>query len=329
MEAEAKVFRQRNLATTYHPRGEVLKLQRVSVLLNSFAGQSQGRQSNKLRGALEETFKTHSISASLDFLAGKDLRAGAERALQRVVEGEVDAIIVGGGDGTISTVASVLVGSGVPLGIIPLGTLNHFAKDLQIPLAIEEAVALVVAGNSRNVDVGEVNGRVFINNSSIGIYPFLVHDRERRTRLGLPKWFAMLLAGVRAFRYFPLHRLSICTADWTEAYRSPCVFVGNNLYHISAPALGTRMRLDQGQLCLHLAKHESRLALIGLACRSFLGLLQQQDLRTFSPLAVEISSHHRRLLVAFDGEIEIMQSPLKYRIRPAALRVFAPPVADN
>ena len=308
-----------------------MKPQRVCVLLNASSGTFAGEGRDKISSALQTAFQNHALTASLEFLKGEDLRAGAERALQRVTGGQLDAIIVGGGDGTISTVTGVMAGSGVPIGIIPLGTLNHFAKDLEIPMAIDAAVAVIAAGSSHPVDVGEVNGRIFINNSSIGIYPYLVLDRERRTgREGLPKWLAMILAGLRALRYFPLRRLLIRTAGGATEYRSPCVFVGNNVYRISGRSLGTRDRLDEGQLSVYVAKQQSRLALLWLAFRSVLGFLDQQtDLRAFHLPAVEISSHHRRLLIAFDGEIEAIRSPLHYRIRPGALRVFAPVHADT
>ena len=87
--------------------------------------------------------------------------------------GEIDAIVVGGGDGSVRTVAGVLADTGVPLGVLPLGTLNHFAKDLGIPLKVEQAAAAIAAGHTRNVDIAEVNGKTFINNSSIGIYPYM------------------------------------------------------------------------------------------------------------------------------------------------------------
>lgn len=301
-----------------------MKPQRVRVLLNASSGKSQGR--NKLRAALALAFEKHELSASVEFLSGEGLRDAAERALQKVCAGELDAIIVGGGDGTISTLAGVVAGTDVPLGIIPLGTLNHFAKDLKIPLDLDEAVALIAAGDVRSVDVGEVNGRIFINNSSIGLYPYLVVDRERRRRRErMPKWIAMILAGLRALRYFPVHRLSIRAAGTTETDRSPCVFVGNNVYQLNGRSLGTRERLDEGELSVYIAKQQSRLALLWLSCRAFLGFLnEQQDLRSFNIPAVDISSRHRRLLVAFDGEVETMRSPLHYRIRPRALRVFAP-----
>jgi YegS/Rv2252/BmrU family lipid kinase len=304
-----------------------LKPQRVRVLLNASSGKSQGR--NKLRAALASAFEKHELSASVEFLSGEGLRDAAERALQKVCAGELDAIVVGGGDGTISTLAGVFAGTDVPLGILPLGTLNHFAKDLNIPLDLDKAVALIAAGHVRSVDVGEVNSRIFINNSSIGLYPYLVVERERRTRrAGLPKWLAMILAAFRALRYFPVRRLSIRAAGATETDRSPCVFVGNNIYRLNGRSLGTRDRLDEGQLSLYVAKQQSRIALLWLSCRSFLGLLdEQRDLRSFIVPTVDISSRHSRLLVAFDGEVDTMRSPLHYRIRPRALRVFAPSTA--
>jgi diacylglycerol kinase family enzyme len=303
-----------------------LKPRRVSVLLNASSGKSAGGEGDKTEAALRAAFSNHGLSANLEFLKGEDLRAAAERALQKVKAGESDAVAVGGGDGTISTVAGVLAGSDVPLGVIPLGTLNHFAKDLKIPLAIEDAVALIATGSTRSVDVGEANDRAFINNSSIGLYPDLVLNRERRrSGQSLPKWLALIVAAFRTWQYFPLRRLTIHAGGMAEAYRSPCVFVGNNIYRLSGPSLGTRDALDEGQLSLYVAKQQSRLALLWLSCRSFFGFLnEQQDLRSYILPAVEISSHDRRLLVSFDGEIETMRSPLHYRIRPRALRVFAP-----
>ena len=306
-----------------------LKRQRVVALLNASAG-SVGRQDNANLGeTLTAAFERHGISATLEFLPAAELRSGAERAVRQAIDQELDAVVVGGGDGTIRTVASVLADSGVPLGIIPLGTLNHFAKDLGIPLALYDAVAVIAAGETRFVDAGEVNGEIFINNSSIGIYPYLVFDRERRRSSdGHAKWVAMLLAALRTLRNFPLRRLSIFAEGWSGPCRSPCVFVGNNDYCLAGRALGKRERLDGGELCLYVAKEQGRLALFWLACRSVLGLLDQShDLRTVKVSAAEINSHTSRLLVACDGEVDFIRTPLRYRTRPAALRVFAPAAA--
>jgi diacylglycerol kinase family enzyme len=302
---------------------------RVVALLNAAAGTVQRHES--LREALTTAFEANGISATLEFLSGGELQSAAEHAREKVRAGEYDAIIVGGGDGSIRTVASVLAESGVPLGIIPLGTLNHFAKDLAIPVAVDAAVAVIAAGNVRPVDVGEVNGRIFVNNSSIGIYPFLVLERERRRRRKkLSKWLAMILAAPRVLRNLPLFRVTVRVEGWVEPFRSPCVFVGNNEYHLELPRVGSRDRLDRGELAVYVAKAQSRLALFWLACRCILGRVKQEhDLRIFKGGNAEISTRRkRRVLVAFDGEVEAIRSPLHYRIRPGALRVFVPPDAQ-
>ena len=303
-----------------------MKPRRVSVLLNVSSGKVGAEAREKLQAALQSAFAKHGINAELEFLSGAELRTGAERALRRTAEGKLAAMVVGGGDGSISTVASVLADSGASLGIIPLGTLNHFAKDLKLPLAIEAAVNVIAEGETRSVDAGEVNGRIFINNSSIGIYPYLVIDRERRRRRnGLSKWLAMAWALLRAFRHFPLRRLSIRGEGWIDTERSPCVFIGNNKYLLTGVSAGRREELDGGQLCLYVAKQQSMGALLWLACRAVVGLLNHpRDLRAVLLSSVEVSSRHRKLLVALDGEVELVRSPLRYRIRPKALRVFAP-----
>jgi diacylglycerol kinase family enzyme len=295
------------------------------VLLNSSDGAAAVKKRDDPRAGLEAAFRKHAISANFEFVPGPELQAAAQRAVKRATAGEIDAIVAGGGDGTIHTVASAVAGTDIPLGIIPLGTLNHFAKDLKIPLLIDAAVAVIADGMHRSIDVGEMNGEIFINNSSIGIYPYVVLDRDRRRkRLGSSKWPAMIMAGLRAFWNLPLRRLRIRAENWQEACRSPCVFVGNNAYHLKGSSFGSRERLDGGELCLFVAREQSRLALLWLAVRCVAGVVDQRDLRTVATPAVEISSRRKHLLVAFDGEIQWMQTPLHYRTRPAALRVLAP-----
>lgn len=293
--------------------------------MNSSAGTAEEKERNDLHGELEAAFRKHGISASFEFVAGSELQAAAARAVKRANAGEIDAVVAGGGDGTINTVASAVAGTNIPLGIIPMGTLNHFAKDLKIPLPIEEAVAVISGGVHRSVDVGEVNGEVFINNSSIGIYPYVVLDRDRRRkRQGLSKWPAMIMAFFRAFRNFPLRRLRIRAQDWQDACRSPCVFIGNNAYILKGSSFGSRERLDGGELCLFVARQQSPLALLWLGVRCVAGLVGQRDLRTVPVAAVEVDSRRKRLLVALDGEVRSMQTPLRYRIRPAAIRMLVP-----
>ena len=302
------------------------KPHRVIVLLNESSGTTAGKKRDDLLEQLQSTFERHGITAQIKFFPGPQLLGAAEEALGKVKSGECDAVIAGGGDGSIRTVASVLAQSGVPLGVLPLGTLNHFAKDLKIPLAIPEAVATIATGKINTIDVACANGQVFINNSSIGIYPSLVLDRERRRRdQHLPKWLAMGFAGLRLIRELPVRRLTIRTPQGEQDYRSPCLFIGNNVYEFNGLASGSRKRLDQGKLCLYVAKPDNPKRLVLLAVKSvFKSIQPERDLSTVITTDVVIQSRHKRLLVSFDGEVELMPTPLHYTIQPGALRVFQP-----
>jgi diacylglycerol kinase family enzyme len=130
---------------------------------------------------VEEAFRALGADARITFAAdGTDL-VNLARVTAR---GDAERIVAGGGDGTLNAVAAATIDSGKTLGVLPLGTLNHFAKDLGIPLDLEGAVGAIVAGHAVRVDVGEVNGHLFLNNASLGLYPRIVRERERQQRAG-------------------------------------------------------------------------------------------------------------------------------------------------
>jgi diacylglycerol kinase family enzyme len=217
----------------------------------------------------------------------------------------------------------VLAGSNLRLGILPLGTLNHFARDLGLPLDLEAAVRVIAAGRVRFVDVGEVNGRVFVNNSSLGIYPHLVAERERYRRHSPARWLAAALAIGRVLWRLPRPRICVLAPRWHAERRTTCLFIANNMYRLDAFASAKRMRLDEGDLCLYMTERGGRLALLQLAIRAFLGRLEPDHDFVLARLkSVDISAHRRRLRVALDGESLILRPPLHYRIRPRALRVI-------
>jgi diacylglycerol kinase family enzyme len=160
------------------------------------------------RAQLLDAFAPHDrVQVDVVESSGDELAAAAGQALAMARGGRLDAIVVGGGDGSVGTVAGVLAGTGVPLGVLPLGTLNHFAKDLGIPTDLAGAVAVIAAGQTRDVDIAEVNGKPFVNNSSIGLYPHMVIHRDRQTRLlGIGKPLATLLASLHTLQRFPRRR---------------------------------------------------------------------------------------------------------------------------
>jgi diacylglycerol kinase family enzyme len=254
--------------------------------------------------------------------SGEDLRAIA----QRVAQDKPAAIVAGGGDGTISAVASVLAGSDIALGVLPLGTLNHFAKDLRIPLDLAEAARTIAAAHVVDVDVGEVNGRVFLNNSSLGLYPDIVRGRQHQQRLlGRGKWPALFWATWTTLRRSPFLNVRLCFDTEEQQYRSTFVFIGNNEYVMKGFNIGVRERLNAGHLSLYVTQRRGRLGLLLLGLRAlFRHLDQADDFDAKTAQRIIVETRHRRLHVATDGEVTVMDTPLEYRVRARALRVITP-----
>jgi diacylglycerol kinase family enzyme len=297
----------------------------VVVLLNATSG---GGTDAALAARIAELFERTGANADVRLVgSGGDLAA----ALQEAIERRPDVIAAGGGDGTVSSVAAALAGGPIALGVLPLGTLNHFAKDMKLPLEVESAVERIARGEVRRVDVGEVNGRVFINNSSLGLYPDIVHDRERqRRRLGRGKWPALVWATIGALRRFPFLHVRLSVDGREGARRTPFVFIGNNVYRMEGFAIGERERLDSGCLSLYVAQRPGRLRLVQLALRALFGKLRQaRDFDAISAAEIDVESRRRRLRVATDGEITIMTPPLRYRLRRASLAVVGAPPAPS
>jgi diacylglycerol kinase family enzyme len=244
---------------------------------------------------------------------------------RRAVADGCRTAVAAGGDGTVNAVASALVGADdVPLGVLPLGTLNHFAKDLGIPLDLEPAVRLITQGVRRQVDVGEVNGAVFVNNSSIGVYPRIVALRSRRQASGMGKWIAALWASLTVLRRRPFMGVRIRTAEETLLRRTPFVFVGNNEYRMAGIRAGSRESLTGGRLAVYVMHAERRRSLLLLGWRVLLrGVERVPELELF-PVEEAVIETRRRVSVALDGEVRAMTPPLTYRIRPLALTVIAP-----
>ncbi len=252
---------------------------------------------------------------------GEDINAAVAAALAR----RPDIIVAGGGDGTLSSVGAALVDSEVALGVLPLGTLNHFAKDLGIPLDLEQAVHRIVHGQPLRIDVGEVNGHVFLNNSSLGLYPDIVRERVRQQRrLGRSKWMAMAWASLAALRRYTFMKVRLTVDGVDSTRRTPFVFIGNNEYRMEGFAIGERAGLQDGRLSLYVAQRPGRLRLLQLAVRALFGSLKQaRDFQSLLGTEIVIESRHKHLRVATDGEITVMTPPLRYRTRPASLWVVA------
>ena len=301
---------------------------RVRAIVNRRGGTLLRSGGEDPETRLRALFEAAGVEAEIRLVEGdclvEEFRAAAQdRAL--------DAVVAGGGDGTVSCAAGQLAGTATPLGILPLGTLNHLARDAAIPTDLEGAAATIGSGNVRRVDVAEVNGRAFVNNSAIGLYPRMVRHREElQERLGRSKRLAMLSASLQTLRRFSRHRLTIDLGGLRAPLVTPLLFVGNNVYETSLLTLGQRRALDQGELCLYAPLVRGRLHFLRLGLRGLFGLSKQRDFVSLTGLA-ELTVHSSRaaLDVSLDGEAQTIATPLRYRIRPGALRIIAPPPAEE
>jgi diacylglycerol kinase family enzyme len=292
----------------------------VTVLLNRGGGAvaADPQVADTIAGALNAV----GVDAKIELIAGDDCAARCRAIAER---GD-DLLVVGGGDGTIGAAASVLTGSGTLLGILPLGTLNHFARDLGIPTNLDEAAKLIAARSERRVDVAEMNGRIFINNSAIGLYPLMVVDRDlQRKRLGRSKRLAMVVASLRTLARFNHQRLILTVNEEQERVDTPLLFVGNNDYRIDLGAPGQRERIDGGELCVLVMRQKNRRGLIAASLRALLNRSRPDDMVRIGDVErLRVSSHRSQIPVSLDGEVVRAAPPLDYRIRKKALRVIAP-----
>ena len=324
--AQSAVVAAGTLPETTTVDGGAAKPARVEIILNASAGSGDQEEA---RRTLAKIFAASNMEAHISLArSGTEI---VELARQAAGASDVQIIIAGGGDGTINAVAAELIGTEKTLGVFPLGTLNHFAKDLGIPLELEAAARNIIDGAVIKVDVGEVNGRIFINNSSLGLYPRIVRHREKQQeRLGRGKWFAFIWATLEVFRRYPLFGVRLSADGQEFRRRTPFVFIGNNEYEMDTFNLGTRSCLNAGYLSLHLTRDIGRLGLVRLALRALFGQLREtKDFDTLCAKEIWIETRRKRLRVATDGEVTVMKSPLRYCIRPAALRVITPVRKDD
>jgi diacylglycerol kinase family enzyme len=233
--------------------------------------------------------------------------------------------VAGGGDGTINAVVDVLLDyPKIKLGVLPLGTFNNFARTLGIPLDIDEALKVLLAGYVTHVDVGQVNGHAFVNNSGIGAYPALVRHREWQQEQGKSKKLAFFFALMRTIFYCPFLRLDFIVAGEKLSRKTPVVFIGNNEYKLEGLEIGTRERLDKSALSLYITHASTHWQFFWLCLQVLLAGpkgASKLDLMTIDTFTIH--ARKKRLRVSVDGEVLVLSTPLTYRILPKALAVIS------
>jgi len=289
------------------------------VLINSGAGSVKGDndRANLLR-LLAATVPDADIRCS-------SADVTMDQLIRQAMKDAPTLLVAGGGDGTINSVAAAIVDTSTVLGVLPLGTLNHFADDLGISATIAEAVDVLHNGVVRQVDVGAVNDRIFLNNAGLGLYPEIVERRERKQRAGSSKWPAAFAATVEALIRYRQLGLRFRVNGVASLRRTAAVFVGNNEYTNPDSFEPRRASLTTGLLAAYIPRARGRWRLIWDAIGALVGSVREADgfeLLVSTEFTVESKSPLVR--VSIDGEVVRLETPLQFRSRARALRVLAP-----
>ena len=246
--------------------------------------------------------------------------AAEANALVREHRGRVDAVVVAGGDGSISAVLPALLELGLPLGILPTGTANDFARTLGIPQDIEAAIETIAAGRTRTADVGEVNGRYFINSATLGLPCELAADLSGGAKKALgPFAFVTLLP--RIARYARPFGVRLIYDGRVESFSSNGIVVGNGRYEGGFPI--RYEGADDGTLNIIVAKSRGVIELLRVVVAVFYNRPSREaPLARFTTREIRIETSPERRISA-DGDI-VSSTPATIVIHPGALTVFAP-----
>jgi YegS/Rv2252/BmrU family lipid kinase len=237
--------------------------------------------------------------------------------------------VAAGGDGTINTVIQPLIHTEAVLGVIPVGTYNHFAKDLGIPLTWRDALEVVLTGETKPIDSARINDRFFVNNISMGLYPELVARREEKGR-EYPRWKARLYAAFATLQKYPHVAVTLDTEHHSEVIRTHVLMISNNSYDLSRLGIESpRRALEEGRLSVYWLPHVPRLALTSFVAHYLAGRVREAPgFRSFRTSRVKIQSSKSRLHLGIDGEVVTMSGPLVITIVPQSLSVKVPRLAS-
>ena len=290
---------------------------RVPVLLNARAGSVRSRRRRELEEELGGPLRAAGVDCEFQWVVPRGFTSAARA---QIAQGAA-ALFVAGGDGTLATVAAELAGGDVPLGVLPLGTHNHFARDLGLPLEPAAAAAALARGARARVDLGEVNGRYFLNTSSVGLYTRVLREREDSD---LPRKAASVVGGVLALAAFGELDLSLEVRGEVVQRRCALLLVGNGQHHLRPPGVPFRHTLTGGQLHVHIAMPRNRLDLLRMMARGIAGGADHPRIEHFEAKRLLVRSSHRHIDMALDGDLKRVEAPLSYRIHTASLPVIVP-----
>ncbi|SFN61265.1 diacylglycerol/lipid kinase family protein [Dokdonella immobilis] len=300
------------------------------IVLNDASGRDSDQDlPARIRAWLGERghrVRVHGLDRDGDVVSA--CKAAAKDARQR------SAILVAcGGDGTINAVAREALDAGVPLGLLPRGTFNYFGRAHGIPSDLEPALEILVREPARPAQVGLVNGRPFLVNASIGLYPELLEDREGwKRRIGRHRAVAIISGLHTLLRDHRLWSIEIDDGSGRRRLRTPTLVVGNNPLQFARLGIDGAERIGRDALAAVTLRAIGKLGLLGLTLRGALGRLGEADdvsIRLVRSLSVSLGRPGRRVKVALDGEITRMRTPLEFSIAKRPLLVRAPHPATS
>ena len=294
--------------------------------MNASSGNNDTQEAQRV---ISEVFEQ--AGRKVEFLmieGGLSIALLAARAVS-LAQAQGGVVVAAGGDGTINAVAGAVLGSGCPFGVLPQGTFNYFGRANAIPQETRAAALALVGACVTPVQVGQVNGKVFLVNASLGLYPQLLEDREAwKQQLGRSRAVAFLSGLMTLVRYRRQLKLEVDLAGRTTTLRTPTLFVGNN--HLQLERVGIDAQdagaVKQGGLAAIVLRPIGSLALLGLLLRGVIGRLgdaENVDSFSFRRLTVRPRGK-RRIKVATDGEIVWMNSPLVFEVSPKPLLLLVP-----
>lgn len=293
----------------------------LTLVLNKNAGTLRNKDADRVAADLADILRTAGHDVEVEIHSGREAVAAVERICRAKA---CDAVIIAGGDGTVSAAAAAAAESGQALGVVPLGTMNLFARSLGMPLDMNEAVEALATAKPVGVDIGSVNGRFFTHHVTLGLHPRMIRVRERLrygSRLG--KIWASLQAWWMVVKRPP--RLSVrIRADGVEfSRRTTAILVSNN--PLGEGHLPYADDLQRGELGLYVATSRRWRDLLELAARVTFGEIAETPLLDRRRAReVEISLARRVINVSIDGEIVSLEPPLRLRVHHAGLTVLKP-----
>lgn len=270
-----------------------------------------------------------------EFLIVKDasqISAQAQRAVKLALERH-GIVVAAGGDGTLNAVAQETIQHDCPFGVLPQGTFNYFGRVHGISQDTESAARALLRARMEPVQLGFVNGKIFLVNASLGLYPQLLEDREAfKQKLGRSRIVALFSGLMTLLRGHRQLTLEIETASGSRTLRTPTLFIGNNPLQFERLGLeDSAAALERGQLAAVAMNPIGSLAMLGLALRGALGQLGEAEKLmhlTFRRMTVRLRGK-RRIKLATDGEIQWMKFPLTFEVAPHALQLLVPLPEDR